>query len=253
MAKKRKRKKRPAPPPRPGATIEELTTGRRPEVRTESPATADAPAQPSAQERRSAAVQRRQATKRRGRRRTIAILALIVLAIAGVFAFRQIQNRQRTGAHADLAAAAGCGEVQEVGGLGREHWEQGQPVPTYETSPPAGGDHSASPLPANIYTEPFSEDINESPSIYQAVHSLEHGYIIVWTNGLSGDESTALEREVRIDDRKVIMAPYPQLGEDKMAMSAWGRLQACDQANPEVARSFIDLFREATAPEATAL
>lgn len=252
--KKRKRKRRAEQPPRPGATVEHLVRGPAREPEERRPDTGPEPQAEAAPapDRRQAAIRRREKQRRRQRLRLYGIIGVVVLAIVGVFAFRQIQNQRVVAAHERIAAGAGCGEVQDVGGLDRTHWAAGSPLPTYETSPPAGGPHHPVPLSQNLYTEPLSTDINESPSIYQAVHSLEHGYIVVWTNDLTADEQSALEREIRVDARKVIVAPYPDLGENKLAMSAWGKLQVCDSSDPEVVRSFIELFREKTAPEATA-
>jgi hypothetical protein len=153
--------------------------------------------------------------------------------------------------HMALAAQAGCGDVESFGTQARDHIE-GQ-VLTYDTNPPIGGPHQASALPAQVYEEPFSRDPTQQPNLYQAVHSLEHGYVIVWHQGLTEDEQRTLEVEFRTE-RKTIVVPWPELEDDhegvRMALTAWRFKQLCEDPDPEVVASFIDLYREArTAPE----
>jgi len=171
---------------------------------------------------------------------------LIVAAVVG----RQIFNSRRTSNFNELATAAACGELQvtETTG-GMQHLAEGQTT-RYDSSPPTHGAHAPNALPAGIYDEPFTNVLGERPTIYQAVHSLEHGYIIVWHDGLTTEQERTLERRYR-DERKVIVVPYPQLrGGTQMALTAWGRKVECEQPNTRVIDSFTDLFREArSAPE----
>lgn len=248
MAKKRKKHRHPkAPPvhsapeaaPQPTATPAQQTPAGHPEG-------APPPAAP-APRRAPRGATRRSRKGDRTRTRLIAAGVALVLLIVGAFVYQQVQSRRAAGAHAELAASAGCDDVTDVGGLDRDHVTT---AVEYESSPPAGGPHAGNALPASVYNEPFSTTPGQSPSIYSAVHSLEHGYIIAWHDGLDDDERADLERELRAE-RKVIVVPYPELEEGrKMALTAWGKLQVCDEADPEVALSFVELFREQTAPEA---
>src|SRR5207342_3642762 len=43
---------------------------------------------------------------------------------------------------------------------------------TYASIPPASGPHDPTPLTAGIYDSP--------PDVYQTIHSLEHGAVIIW-------------------------------------------------------------------------
>jgi hypothetical protein len=101
-----------------------------------------------------------------------------------------------------------------------------------------------------VYDKPFSLDPALQPSIYQAVHSLEHGYVLVWYRGLKRAQVDALGREVR-GERETILVPYPKLKKgQKMAMTAWGRLQYCTKPDPKAVAAFIERYRDAkTAPE----
>ncbi len=82
------------------------------------------------------------------------------------------------------------------------------------------------------------------------VHSLEHGAVILWHDGLSERDVDALAREYR-DEQKVIVVPFEGLrGDNHFAMTAWGRLMTCEEMSTRVADRFIEIFRGArTAPE----
>jgi hypothetical protein len=174
---------------------------------------------------------------------------VIVLIVAAVLA-RQAFNNRRIANLNELAQGAGCGEldVTEASGA-QQHLAEGRTT-TYDTSPPTHGAHASNALTAGIYEEPFTNVLGDRPTIYQAVHSLEHGYIIVWYDGISDEQQRTLERRYR-DETKVIVVPYPQLsGDTKMALTAWGRKMTCERVNTGVIDAFVDLFREArSAPE----
>lgn len=245
MPKKRRRKKgnRPGPPP-PPSVPQTGPGGGTPDTPSSPPDTA-----PSKKERREQALERRRARERRRRFRYIGIGALVLVVLLGLWAFQGFQSSQDVAEYVTFSQdAAGCTDVEETGGLSRDHVEQ---AVEYETSPPAGGAHSASTARAGVYQEPFAENPQaSSPTIYQAMHSLEHGYVIVWHDPeLSGDARQALERTVR-GESKTILVPYGDLEQgDAVALTAWGRLQRCSEADAEVVERFADIFRERTGPE----
>jgi hypothetical protein len=198
-------------------------------------------------------VARRKAVKRRrrgGRLRTYLIVAGIIVLIVAAVVGRQILNSRRTSNFNELASANGCGRIETTSRSGEgQHLAEGQTA-RYDSSPPTHGPHALGALTAGIYDDPFTNVLGDRPTIYQAVHSLEHGYIIVWHDGLTTEQERTLERRYR-DERKVIVVPYPQLrGDTKMALTAWGFKVECEQPNTRVIDSFTDLYREArSAPE----
>lgn len=264
MAKK-KRKRRPvAPPVHSAPDVIHRPTG--------PPTTESPPARPYAPEPPAAAAEsptrppagapgrarngrRRRPTgrKRRGRTRTYLTLAAIAAVIVGLIVFNQVRSRSQAQAFEQAASAAGCGELQETDASGGgDHLAEGATV-RYDSSPPTHGAHDPGALPAGIYEDPFSNRRDTGATIYKAVHSLEHGYVIVWHDDLSRDEQNALERRYR-NERKVIVVPYPQLrGGTKMAVTAWARIIRCDEPSIAVVDGMIDRFREArSAPEPNA-
>jgi hypothetical protein len=204
-----------------------------------------APSRPRQQPGRKPGQRRR----RRTRTRQYVITGLVIVAIVGAFVVRSIVNGRRDVSFNGITAAAGCGKLQSVGGLDRTH-EDGARI-KYPTSPPAGGPHDSVPLGSGVYTQAFSTDPAKHPSIYQAVHSLEHAYVIVWYNPrITASELDALSKTVT-GQPKVILVPYPGLkSKDKMAMSAWGSLQYCGKPSTKAVEAFIKRFRGASsAPE----
>lgn len=176
---------------------------------------------------------------------------MAVAALIGAFAvYRVSQARSASKSFSKIAASAGCGKVesQKTSAEDRTHLAEGESV-TYDTSPPTHGKHAPAPLPAGIYNEPFSTDAASNAStIYRAVHSLEHGYVIVWHKDLSEAQLKALEKQVK-DARKVILVPYPDLKDGKIALTVWSKKMTCAKPDPKVVRAFVDRYREKTGPE----
>lgn len=255
--KKRKRNRRPIAPPvhsAPGTPHGPAghTPADPPPSRpyTPEPPAAGEHAPPAPPRPRDPARRRPQQRRKKRRLRPYVIAGLIVLAIVGAIVGRQILGNRSLAQFNDLARAAGCSELRVTSDSGAgQHLGEGQTT-TYDTSPPTHGAHSLSSLSAGIYDEPFSRDPDDDTSIYRAVHSLEHGYIILWHDGLETEELREIEREHN-DERKIIVVPYPELrGETKLVMTAWGRMVGCEGPAPRVIDQFIERFREArSAPE----
>ncbi len=210
------------------------------------PSVSSTPVRPREAARRKPPKRRR----RSGRLRTYLIVGGIILAIVAIVLGRQAFNNRRISNLNDLAAAAGCSELEVTGASGaQQHLAEGQTT-NYDSKPPTHGSHARNTAPAGIFEDPFTNVLGDRPTIYQAVHSLEHGYVIVWHDGLNDRDQRALERGYR-DEKKVIVVPYPQLsGDNKVALTAWGRKMTCERMNTGVVDAFVDLFREArSAPE----
>jgi hypothetical protein len=247
MAKKKKKKRRPSggggPRPQPtspggGAVVGRAAEGAREERRA------------AARERRVAEQQRRRAIQRRKQIRNISIVVLIVAAIAALVVLRTLQANRNAKRASKIAASAGCSKVKTFHHEGSQHLQAGEST-TYDSSPPVGGKHAPAPLAAGVYTEPFSTDPTSATSIFAAVHSLEHGAIIIWYKDLSDAEIKTIDAEFG-KETKVLVAPYPQLKDAKIALTAWDRLQTCPKYDTKVVRTFISRHREKTGPENSA-
>lgn len=258
--KKRRRNRRPiAPPVHSAPDMVHGPAGPRasepPPARpvTPEPPRGAEPATYSATPMRTREAARRRPPRRRkkGRGRTYVIVGAIVALIVAAVVTRQVLGSRRTNEFNDLARGAGCSEIRDTESSGgQQHLAEGAEY-RYGTSPPTYGPHDGrGVVTAGVYDEPFSRNSEEQPSIYRAVHSLEHGYVIVWHEGLNREQERELARDYRAE-RKVIVVPYPQLrGDTKIAMTAWGRMVTCERLSTRVIDSFIELFREArSAPE----
>ncbi|MDQ6919004.1 MAG: DUF3105 domain-containing protein [Candidatus Dormibacteraeota bacterium] len=118
----------------------------------------------------------------------------------------------------------------------------------YRQHPATSGPHYPVPLPPqpDVYTVPVPEA--------RAVHNLEHRYVWVYyrapaAGGLTPDAVDALRSAVT-SQRKVLMAPYPQLPDGvALDFAAWDQLQQCKSGvsvHEAVATlgSFVKAFRE---------
>jgi len=184
---------------------------------------------------------------------------LLIVAVAGFFLWRNVTQSR---AAAQAADAFGCGAIETqqdqldaAGALGpaihQEPFAQGA-----GGEPATAGAHS-SPLPPEpaVYGDPVPEA--------NAVHNLEHGYILIYYQAegdapLPDDARTELESLAEGQD-KVIVAPYAGLG-SSLAFAAWGQLQTCtppagadSQDAVLVAEHFIGEFKSGgLAPEPNA-
>lgn len=134
--------------------------------------------------------------------------------------------------------AGACAPVEEVEVLAfGQHEDRDFTAADYETNPPAGGDHNPEPLQSgSFYTDPETR-------LGEAVHLLEHGAVIGWTNGLERADQRAIEEAFN----EVFQEGYYQLAtvenpdlEVPFALSAWGALQTCESADPAAIRPFVE-------------
>jgi hypothetical protein len=166
---------------------------------------------------------------------------LLIAALAALAACGGSDEPETTAAEEETTTTADagvCSEVEEVEVLAFGQHEGREFVAAdYETNPPSGGDHNDTPLESgSFYTEA------DTP-LGEAVHLLEHGAVIGWTNGLDSEEQSAIEEAFN----EVFQEGYYQLAtvenpelEVPFALSAWGAVQTCESASPEAVRPFVE-------------
>ena len=123
-------------------------------------------------------------------------------------------------------------DVEEFG----THRDRDFTAADYETNPPTGGDHNPTPLvEGRFYPRP--------PRLGEAVHLLEHGAVIGWTNDLEAADQKAIENEFNevFGDgyNYLAVVENPDL-EVPFALSSWGFMQTCEEPDPSVIRPFIE-------------
>ena len=119
------------------------------------------------------------------------------------------------------------------------------PLRTSNT-PPTSGDHYAQSAEPGFYEEPIDDGY--------LIHSLEHGYVIMWYDCDELPEQACTELKANIeatveefDTFKVIGVPREGM-DSALALTSWGRIQELDTFDRQVVRSFIRANR-GRAPE----
>ena len=155
------------------------------------------------------------------------------------------------------AVAAGCSAVRVVApypnDMDRTHVGAGiaslPPLSSYPSVPPTSGPHAQTPLDAGVYARP--------PSIGNAIHSLEHGAVIVWYAPADGDAAKTLGDFFGKPENEdhIIVAPYDYPSEGPagelpsgvgMALVAWHHIQTCATPSLPVAVAFSLLYATPT-------
>lgn len=163
-----------------------------------------------------------------------AIAGAVALAVA-VVAFVFISDRRAKSRLVARLESGGCefdNRADPDAGPPRNHVA----APRYEVDPPAGGDHLAQAAPAGRYT------MADAPPDGQLVHSLEHGYIILWHRP-DADEATLATIGEIFDRhaRDVLVVPRPSLP-SAVAATAWHDRLLCSAPEPEALELFVTSF-----------
>jgi hypothetical protein len=137
----------------------------------------------------------------------------------------------------DGTETASCGPIEDVDvELGGTHLDKDFTAADYPTNPPTGGDHNPTPLQAGTYYE-------DPPRLGEAVHLLEHGAVIGWTNDISKaelqDVEDAFNDAFQDGYYQVAVVENPDL-EVPFALSAWGALQTCDKVDTSIIQPFVE-------------
>jgi uncharacterized protein DUF3105 len=182
-------------------------------------------------------------------------VAAAIVAVIVLFLLTRSQKAQANLEEANrFATTAGCGQIQEQQDQGRDHLSPGEAF-TYQSEPATSGPHDPSPLPPTPHV--YTTEVQET----RAVHSLEHGYVLMYYQP-TGDSALPAEVVKRLggfatNHDKVLIAPMAQLpAGTSLALAAWDRLETCPStvtaANAAtLARNFNDLFNSGgAAPEA---
>jgi len=128
---------------------------------------------------------------------------------------------------------------------GREHVSLNQEHPEYNSNPPTSGWHSSD------WEKDWGIQADYVEEYYQ-VHNLEHGGIIVHyqpdkVTNLS--ELDSLFTELQKKNKKMLLMPNPNL-DTTYALTAWTRLDAFDQYDPERIKTFTKAYYD-KGPEKT--
>ncbi|MEO6712296.1 MAG: DUF3105 domain-containing protein [Mycobacteriales bacterium] len=125
---------------------------------------------------------------------------------------------------------------------GGDHSQEGERV-DYAVSPPSGGRHSAGGV-LGQGTGFFARSASSPPE--RAVHSLEHGGVIVWYDKTVPDDQVKALRKIGVagvnKSLRLIVVPWERgdFADDKhIVLTSWGHRQACGAPSGEAIEAFV--------------
>ncbi|HSV38781.1 MAG TPA: DUF3105 domain-containing protein [Nocardioidaceae bacterium] len=225
-------------------------------------------------DRRAIVEEMRKKQQAQERRRTLlAFLAALAVAavIIGFALVQYLDARQKESRDlSDIGvakSAASCQPVKRESAEGnQQHVASGVKV-DYDAAPPAYGEHDGNYLRGaevkNFYT------VDDRPPVERLVHSLEHGYTIVWYDESIADDDAAMDDVRAIASRYpvgdyVMVAPWTKEDGDAfpeethIAMTHWtggedkdqeGIWQYCGKVSGESVQTFVEDFPKSNSPE----
>lgn len=237
-------------------------------------------------ERRAIAEQMLKDQKRAERRRSTLILGGCIVLVIGLLSAALIPyiKDQRAGkvlsetAVAKLGvaeSAAACDPIVEKSANGSGQHEVAPTRISYPDAPPSFGKHWGNFLQGSEIRNFYSE--GDRPEVERLVHSLEHGYNILWYDATVADDKEQVEVLEAIadkyDGKKFIVAPWntsdgAAFPEGKhVALTHWyadpenisdqskqkGITRYCGETSGEVIADFTKKYTEAASPEPGAI
>jgi hypothetical protein len=189
--------------------------------------------------RRREALERQQSkeaaerTEHRQRVRAAVLLVAGLLLLVGLgIAYLVVQDRRVDALERRLAVPGCTTDTRADGTKGGGHVTD----PTYAVEPPAGGDHLEDWSKAGTYSAA------DAPADGLLVHSLEHGYVILWHRSDVPAEVVSRLRQVaqrHRDDVLVVERPGSPV---PVAATAWGQRLLCQDAQVDAIEAFLDLY-----------
>jgi hypothetical protein len=166
---------------------------------------------------------------------SIAVIAVVVVIIL---------NSNPT---AQAAAPQEMNQVVQIPIASRNHITIGTPPPTYNSDPPAGGDHYPETMPTKFYKESDLASLPQYPVGY-LVHNLEHGYVIFWYNcqvyqGTCDDLMQKIQQVMsQFGGVKVVAFPWHTINVP-LALTSWGRLLRLSTPDQTLMTQFVQTYR----------
>ena len=137
---------------------------------------------------------------------------------------------------------------------GRTHIAVGQPHDPYNSEPPSSGPHYDTPAQAGFY--------DRAPADEYLIHSMEHGYVIIWYNCDQYKDGTCDQLKAKVKDAMgaagvstvtgtLKLIGVPRAGQKtEIALSAWGHIDIPEGFSKQGILDFIRGYRDGSnAPE----
>lgn len=155
------------------------------------------------------------------------VLAAVVVLVGSFLLISPPRTATSTG-------SAPCSNLQTLDDEGRGHLSPGDTIPAYKSVPPTSGMHNQTWYQTGVY--------ENNVDVTQLIHSMEHGYVILFYNDIPQDQVNQLVNIQRSDPFKLIVAKYTNMPY-KVAIAAWTQSQTCEGVNEQAIRSFVAQFR----------
>jgi hypothetical protein len=169
-------------------------------------------------------------------RRNVRLGAVVLVVLVGLVGLNLVRHRPSSSPELSAALRAsleqgGC-TVDSGADPGRAHIPQA----TYTVDPPAGGDHDPVPAPGGFY------DPADVPTDGHLVHSLEHGFVVVWYRpGAVAPATVDGLHDLARRHRWVLVAPRPSMA-TALAATAWHRRLLCPDGVNGPIGNFVTAF-----------
>ena len=233
--------------------------------------------------RRAVVEQMRREQQAKERRKTFLMIGAAVLVgaiIIGTAVWQLLREQQAEGrelaAIGAAASEAGCQEPQTKDAAGEaDHRPTGEAI-TYQDSPPAFGPHWGDWLQPTEVRRFYTAD--DRPPVERLVHSLEHGWTILWYDETIADDDTAVDDlraigatfpDIENPEQKIMIAPWtaedggePFPGDTHLALTHWsmggtngnpsgqrGVWTYCSQVSGEVVSDYMGDYPSSDSPE----
>lgn len=196
---------------------------------------------------------------------TVVILSGAALLVSGALPalreWRDVGQGTPLSAFGVPLSASHCDPVTDDASEGAAHVGPGTDRPEvrrvdYRAVPPSSGPHAARPaVPGRVfYTR------RDRPPVEQFVHSLEHGYTVVWFDeDLPSPQVEQLRRlveklDAQRESAKFVASPWdPSYGalppRRPVVLAAWGHRQFCGAVSGEAVALFARRFPPSRSPE----
>ena len=182
--------------------------------------------------------QRDEARRRSRQQRQLRRAALWSLAIVGVAAIIIASGLWLWRETADAIESQPGTSVPDLGNL---HITEGTRSPTaYNSTPPTSGPHYPFLARWGVHTEPLPDELQ--------VHNLEDGGVVIQYRcdepcpELVEQLTAAGQPYLSSPHPYVVLAPYPEM-ENRIALTAWGRIDRFEEFDEERIRRFIEVYR----------
>ena len=234
--------------------------------------------------RRAVVEQMRREQQSKERRKTFLMIGAAVLVgaiIIGTAVWQLLREQAADGRELAVigvpASEAGCQEPETKGAAGaNDHRSSGERI-LYEDAPPAFGPHWGDWLqPTEVRR--FYETAGDRPPVERLVHSLEHGWTILWYDETIADDDAALDDlrsiagkfpDIEDPEQKILIAPWTAEdggegfpGDSHLALTHWsmggtngnaegqrGVWTYCSQVSGEVVEDFMSDYPSSDSPE----